>query len=372
MFDPIEHLVATTFLQPGTVAIATGEKSDAWAAAATQLCSSAQVIVAADHQHGELGSICAARGLRHVRILRLTAQTALATLRGMERLLRYARVDVISCVDVRTREFIDEIRRLPALRDYHFYCIGAEGLIEMTPERGDLAPGAFFTVHQRLLPIFLKLPKTMLDVAALCARHGIALSGVIHIGAWEGREWQTYERMGADRVLFIEANPAVFERLSANLATVPQVILENCAIVDQPGPIALRVASSDQSSSVLPMRRHRDYYPSIVEEKTIEVPGKTLDGLLHERNLTAHSFNFLNIDIQGAELMALTGATETLRHIEAILVEVNFEELYEGNPQIEDIDDFLCGKGFTRMATTCPYHPSWGDAFYVRRNSRRP
>jgi hypothetical protein len=67
--------------------------------------------------------------------------------------------------------------------------------------------------------------------------------------------------------------------------------------------------------------------------------------------------------------MVLKGATEVLRHIEAINVEVNFAELYRDCAQIEDIDDMLKSAGFARVATVSIAHPSWGDAFYVRRRS---
>jgi hypothetical protein len=56
-----------------------------------------------------------------------------------------------------------------------------------------------------------------------------------------------------------------------------------------------------------------------------------------------------------------------LRHIEAINIEVNFAELYRDCAQIEDIDDMLKSAGFARVATASAAHPSWGDAFYVRR-----
>ena len=75
----------------------------------------------------------------------------------------------------------------------------------------------------------------------------------------------------------------------------------------------------------------------------------------------------LSFDIQGAELLAFQGSINLLKHIEAINTEVNFEELYEGCALIDQIDDFLNLHGFQRVKTTTPYHPSWGDAFYVKK-----
>ncbi|MEW6065207.1 MAG: FkbM family methyltransferase [Bacillota bacterium] len=95
---------------------------------------------------------------------------------------------------------------------------------------------------------------------------------------------------------------------------------------------------------------------------------RTLDRLITELELTPEDFNILNIDIQGAELKALKGAVNVLHFIEVINTEVNFKELYEGCALIHEIDEFLEEHGFERIETTCPFHPSWGDAFYVRKN----
>jgi hypothetical protein len=54
--------------------------------------------------------------------------------------------------------------------------------------------------------------------------------------------------------------------------------------------------------------------------------------------------------------------------IEAINVEVNFAELFADCAQVEDIDNYLGDRGFDRVVTLTPYHPSWGDALYVRRD----
>ena len=77
-------------------------------------------------------------------------------------------------------------------------------------------------------------------------------------------------------------------------------------------------------------------------------------------------YNILVLDIQGAELQALHGAASTLDDVEIVVTEVNFDELYAGCAQIEDMDIFLTERGFSRKVTSSPFHPSWGDALYAR------
>ncbi|MEG4074105.1 FkbM family methyltransferase [Microcoleus sp. Pol14C2] len=205
-----------------------------------------------------------------------------------------------------------------------------------------------------------------LDLQNLCHKHSIKARGIIHIGAHEGQEMQEYQVMGAEKVLFVEANPSVFERLKVHIAGIPNVWLANCAVSNQNGTVNLRVNSHDMSSSILPLKLHKEIYPGMVEVNQVTVPSRTLDSLLQESRLDSSEFNILVIDIQGAELLALQGATETLKYIDAISTEVNCEELYEGCALIDQVDDFLRTYGFQRVAVATPSHPSWGDAFYVK------
>ncbi|MEZ2279041.1 MAG: FkbM family methyltransferase [Microcoleus sp.] len=212
------------------------------------------------------------------------------------------------------------------------------------------------------------LENPMLDLQELCRKHLLTPKGVIHIGAHEGAEIKRYQAMGVHKVLFIEANPVVFERLSVNIASIRNVQAVNCAISNQNGMVNLRVTSMDQSSSILPLKRHQEIYPHIQETEQVTVKGRTLDTLLDEMEIQPSEYNIINLDIQGAELLALQGSTDCLKYIDAINTEVNYEELYEGCALISQLDDFLWLQGFERVATVTPFHPSWGDAFYVRKS----
>lgn len=205
-----------------------------------------------------------------------------------------------------------------------------------------------------------------MDLGSLCKENKIVPRGIIHIGAHEGNELKTYNQLGIQQVLFIEANPIVYQKLCANVEKHPHVKTINCAISNKNGMVELHITSFDQSSSILPLKKHQELYPDIKETKKLPVVCKTLDTLVKEFNIPAGNFNIINIDIQGAELLALKGGIDTLKNIEAIYTEVNFEELYEGCALIHDLDKFLGSMGFTRVKTHTPYHPSWGDAFYVK------
>lgn len=225
----------------------------------------------------------------------------------------------------------------------------------------------FLAVNERFRTNVLgEVTDGKLDLLQLCQQHSVTPRGVVHVGAHEGTEISAYQQMGVQNVLFVEANPVVFERLQANLAAVPNVRLANCAISDRNGTVDLHVTSFDQSSSILQLKHHQEIYPHITETHQVTVQSKTLDTLLQELELDPSDFNILNIDIQGAELLALQGSINWLKYVEVINTEVNYEELYEGCVLIDQLDDFLEAQGFHRVATTTP-HPSWGDAVYVKK-----
>jgi len=204
----------------------------------------------------------------------------------------------------------------------------------------------------------------MLNYPDLFARFGIPAIGVIHIGGFVGSEDAEYARMGFKNRLFIEAQPDTFLKLKENLQS-SSAFVENVAISDKVGTATFNVLSNGQSSSLLKPTKHLEIYPDFPQLDTIIVNTTTVDTLLAKDAYTELTFNFINMDIQGAEMLALRGATASLAGIDAINLEVNFDELYEGAPHIRQVDAFLGAFDFIRVDTVTA-HRTWGDAFYVR------
>jgi len=203
----------------------------------------------------------------------------------------------------------------------------------------------------------------MIDLQAKFNTYRFQPRGVIHIGAHEGNELATYRSMGLKNILFIEANPVIYARLQQKMQGQTGIRTAWCAITDHSGECDLHVTSMDQGGSIPRLGKHSEIYPEIREVTTSRVPTKTLDDLMDELGLDLAAFDFINIDIPGAELLTLQGAPRTLAHIRAINSEVNFE----GGALINDLELFLHERGFHRVAIVTPHHPSWGDALYLKR-----
>lgn len=318
---------------------------------------------------------CGRMGIHHIHFLKLDVEGAeLEVLQGGRGLLTRNRIDFIQFEYGGT--FSDSgttLQEVFSLLQGHRYMIfklssqKMDCLPSFSPSMEDYRYANFLAANERFRSLLFKIPPKMLDLKKLFRKKGVSPRGVIHVGAHEGDESRHYLGLGASKVLMIEANPSVFGRMARNTSDLQNVIAVNCAVTDHCGTASLHITSMDQSSSILPLKRHKEIYPEIRETDQVTVRAMTLDALLEDLMLAPEEFNFLNMDIQGAELMALRGGSNLLRHLDAINLEVNFEELYEGGALVGEIDDFLEKGGFERVATTTPYHPSWGDGFYCRK-----
>ena len=113
---------------------------------------------------------------------------------------------------------------------------------------------------------------------------------------------------------------------------------------------------------------------------TVEIETTTLDIFCTDEKL--EKIDFLQVDVQGADLQVLEGAARMLeRSILAITTEVEFCELYINQPLFSDIDTYLRKQGFTlfnmsygsRDRRCSPITSKnrygqllWGDAIYLR------
>jgi FkbM family methyltransferase len=102
--------------------------------------------------------------------------------------------------------------------------------------------------------------------------------------------------------------------------------------------IPFNIVNAAQSSSVLqPGHWVRKYHGEKMDiRETIEVESVRLDTIMKRKKI-----DILKLDLQGFELEALKGAGRKLYYIRLITVEVEFVELYEGQPLFSQIESFL-------------------------------
>ena len=228
----------------------------------------------------------------------------------------------------------------------------------------------------------------------LLRRFGIAPRGMIYVGAHYAQLLWTWFALGYRRMLLVEPNPDVLRHMHPFVEAAREFMvaydellgneigtdidLAACAADAEDGERVLYVMSDTGLSSLLKpsepafeSQAKALGVESFTISRELSVPVKTLDTILtHVQPADAREeFNSLYLNIQGAELRALRGGRETLRHIDFVLLENNFVERYENCPQAEEIDRHLHEAGF---------EPTWGQAnpqlgngmtFYVKRST---
>lgn len=195
--------------------------------------------------------------------------------------------------------------------------------------------------------------------------YNITPLGVIHVGMHKAEEYPIYKAAGVQRIIFIEANPALCQKSFA-VGNVPFVWVFNGAVSDIEEEVEFTITNNGESSSILELADHSQIYPNIVEIDRIKMITTTLDHILDEEYgiIYNNGWNILNLDIQGAELKAMKGLSNW-DHIEAVFTEVNYREMYKGCALISEIDEFLSNKGF-RKVEEVDTGAGWGDALYIK------
>ena len=199
---------------------------------------------------------------------------------------------------------------------------------------------------------------------------GNMFKGVVHIGAHLAEELEFYEKAGASRVMWVEANPTIYEKLVEKFAvrthTGVQHSFVNKCLSDEDGQIVnFNITNKTQSSSMLNLQEHIKYYPDIKVVETISVPTTTFQKMAEVTDYEPRLYDFLCIDVQGAEMKVLKGFGNFLNTFNRICIEVNEEHLYENGALLDDINSHLSLYGFTNKLTVMT-EAKWGEALYVK------
>ncbi len=235
----------------------------------------------------------------------------------------------------------------------------------------------------RLLLKMMRRKADPLGLLARLAQPGLRLNSLVHVGAHLAQERHAYEALGYRRMLWIEGAADVHARLAESLvahqaqrraAGGPEVQhLSACALLtDREGDdVALREFSNDgMSSSIFAATSTlKQRWPELGETGRLQTARtRTLDGLLAEMGFA--DVDVLVVDVQGAELLVLKGATQTLAQVKAVVSEVSTQALYEGGVLFDELRAFLHGHGFEPMSAPRRH----GDMLFVhpQRTGIRP
>lgn len=152
--------------------------------------------------------------------------------------------------------------------------------------------GSLICLDEVVAKKFIKQGDLCLDAGA-----NIGLTAILYV--WSG----------ASKVIAIEANPKMFDRLKEVSSSNNSIEALGLAVSDREGEITLFQSTAHNQGSTIDIdtiglfRHIFGRYP-----KSIVVKSKPLD------KITQEEINFIKIDIEGAEILALEGAKALLRN----------------------------------------------------------
>jgi len=172
--------------------------------------------------------------------------------------------------------------------------------------------------------------------------------GVLHIGAHEGQEAAFYAECGS-KVLWIEAEPEVFNTLSRNISEYAQQ-KAICALLgsEDRKDVPFNLASNKGASSSIYLP-NVEANPLFTITTSINLNMRRLDSLISPS--IAQEYKHWVVDVQGAELPVLLGAGKLIEFCNSIVVEAKNDSFYKGGTRYSELHDFLLNEGFI---------PLWG------------
>jgi len=201
----------------------------------------------------------------------------------------------------------------------------------------------------------------LIPLHELVHKYNIQFKGILHVGAHECEELMVYERyVPRDKIVWVEAMP---DKVALSKLRYPNIQIESAVVSDKEEEVTFHISNNGQSSSMLEFGLHSTFHPQVHYVNSVNVHTQLLQNIISKYNI---QFNFLNFDIQGAELKALKGMEEYLDKVDYIYTEVNSDYVYKGCAIINEIDQYLLQFGLHRVETKwTSYH--WGDALYIRK-----
>lgn len=173
------------------------------------------------------------------------------------------------------------------------------------------------------------------------------------------------------KIFAFECNPRTLPVCRKAVKNIKNITLIEKAVSDKIGKVKFFPTNPDETITThkngnpgaSSMFIVSSKYPTdIIIQDEIEVESIRLKTFLKQNDIKA--IDLLWMDIQGAELMALRGLEDDLSNVKLIHTEIEFIDIYEGQPLFKDVKKFLNERNFYLYDFTY-ISAYFGDAIFV-------
>jgi FkbM family methyltransferase len=223
-------------------------------------------------------------------------------------------------------------------------------------------------------PSLLTTGQALYDIELLRALRGCRISAELKvlcvIGAHRFEELSLIDTLfpALQHIYLFEPQAGPLEALHALARRDARIRVFPVAVSDQDGVARFNVASNDgESSSLLQLGSHKELFPEVSMQRSIEVPTRRLDSVLAEHRLQPP--DLMIVDVQGAEYMVLKSLSPwVLDALRLLYTEVSLEPVYQSAGLLADVEALLAPRfvnaGFAPINAQVPMH---GNAVFIAR-----
>jgi FkbM family methyltransferase len=184
----------------------------------------------------------------------------------------------------------------------------------------------------------------MEDIKQIFAEKSVG--NIFDVGAHEGESAIAFGEAFPDAHIFsFEPSGETFPILLEKTKNLPNYSPVNCGLAEKPGPRLFHQSGHSCLNSFLPSGKEWPWKYHLLQPN-VELQCQSLDVFCAREGI--NDIGILKIDVQGAEMFVLKGASDLLKSesIKCIIAEVLFMDLYEGQTSFVEIFNHLTGCGF--------------------------
>jgi FkbM family methyltransferase len=182
---------------------------------------------------------------------------------------------------------------------------------------------------------------------------------ILHIGAGTGLELELYNTLQAERVIAVEPEPTLFNKLKSKAKRFAAVQVLNDWIAPQTSEIKAHYYTNPRFNSLLAADGLLTHFTNLKPTAEPSIKALGINTLLEQTDTTDTTQNhILVLDVLGIELQLLQAADKTrLNHYQWVVVRTSDSPLYQGGNSANEISDYLAEHGFALRLTDNAHTP---------------